>query len=116
MKKRINQKFIAAFFGLDDSDEGQAELAEIESKLQKESYKNGQDICKIGSEADGMYFIESGTLVVLDENDKQINVLHVGQYFGEYAVLSGQKRLSTVRSHGKTVLYKMESSDLLDFL
>ena len=116
MKKKINQKYIAAFFGLDDSDEGQAELAEIESKLQKESYENGQDICKIGSEADGMYFIESGTLVVLDENDKQINVLHVGQYFGEYAVLSGQKRLSTVRSHGKTVLYKMESSDLLDFL
>lgn len=116
MKKKINQNYIAAFFGIDDSEEGLQELAEIESKLHKVVYENHQDICKINSEADGMYFIESGTAVVLDENDKQINVLHVGQYFGEYAVLSGQKRLSTVRSHGKTVLYKMEGQDLLDFL
>lgn len=116
MKKKINQNYIAAFFGIDDSEEGKQELAEIESRLHKVVYENHQDICKINSEADGMYFIESGTAVVLDENDKQINVLHVGQYFGEYAVLSGQKRLSTVRSHGKTVLYKMESRDLLDFL
>lgn len=116
MKKKINQNYIAAFFGIDDSEEGKQELAEIESRLHKVVYENHQDICKINSEADGMYFIESGTAVVLDENDKQINVLHVGQYFGEYAVLSGQKRLSTVRSHGKTVLYKMEGKDLLDFL
>lgn len=116
MKKKINQNYIAAFFGIDDSEEGKQELAEIESRLHKVVYENHQDICKINSEADGMYFIESGTAVVLDENDKQINVLHVGQYFGEYAVLSGQKRLSTVRSHGKTVLYKMEGEDLLDFL
>ncbi len=116
MKKKINQKYIASFFGLGDSEEDRQELEEIESKLIKVTYDNGQDICTIDSDGDGMYFIESGTVVVLDANNKQINVLHVGQYFGEYAVLSGQKRLSTVRSHGKTVLYKMESADLLDFL
>ena len=71
---------------------------------------------KIDSEADGMYFIESGTVVILDKNNRQINMLHVGQYFGEYAVLSGQRRLSTVRSKGRTVLYRMAGKDLLDFL
>ncbi|MCR5673127.1 MAG: cyclic nucleotide-binding domain-containing protein [Lachnospiraceae bacterium] len=116
MKKKINQNYIAAFFGLNDSEEGVRELHEIESRLEKVVFENNQDICTINSEADGMYFIESGTAVVLDENNRQINVLHVGQYFGEYAVLSGQKRLSTVRSHGKTVLYKMAGPDLLDFL
>ncbi len=116
MGKKIDKNYIAAFFGIDDSKEGIEELAEIESKLSKVVYENGQDICKIDSEADGMYFIESGTVVVLDKNNRQINVLHVGQYFGEYAVLSGQKRLSTVRSKGRTVLYRMAGKDLLDFL
>lgn len=116
MGKKIDKNYIAAFFGIDDSKEGIEELAEIESKLSKVIYENGQDICKIDSEADGMYFIESGTVVVLDKNNRQINMLHVGQYFGEYAVLSGQKRLSTVRSKGRTVLYRMAGKDLLDFL
>ncbi|MCR5406519.1 MAG: cyclic nucleotide-binding domain-containing protein [Lachnospiraceae bacterium] len=116
MGKKIDKNYIAAFFGIDDSKEGIEELAEIESKLSKVVYENGQDICKIDSEADGMYFIESGTVVVLDKNNRQINMLHVGQYFGEYAVLSGQKRLSTVRSKGRTVLYRMAGKDLLDFL
>ena len=116
MGKKIDKNYIAAFFGIDDSKEGIEELTEIESKLSKVVFENGQDICKIDSEADGMYFIESGTVVVLDKNNRQINLLHVGQYFGEYAVLSGQKRLSTVRSKGRTVLYRMAGKDLLDFL
>ncbi len=116
MKKNINQNYISSFFGLGTDEKELAELADIESKLTKVYFENGRDICTIGSEADGMYFIESGTVVVLDENGNQINVLHVGQYFGEYAVLSGRPRLSTVRSHGRCVLYKMESSDLLEFL
>lgn len=116
MGKKIDKNYIAAFFGIDDSKEGIKELAEIESKLSKVVFENGQDICKIDSEADGMYFIESGTVVVLDKNNRQINMLHVGQYFGEYAVLSGQRRLSTVRSKGRTVLYRMAGKDLLDFL
>ena len=35
-------------------------------------------------EPDGMYFLESGTAVVLDREGEQINVLREGQYFGEY--------------------------------
>ena len=116
MKKKINQNYIASFFGLGSGEKDLAELAEIESKLTKVFFENDRDICTIGSEADGMYFIESGSVVVLDGDGNQINVLHVGQYFGEYAVLSGQPRLSTVRSHGRCVLYRMESADLLEFL
>lgn len=114
MGKRINSNYIARFFSLSEDDE--EELHEIESKLKKQVYDNGQDICTIDSDPDGMFFIESGTAVVLDGDMRQINVLHVGQYFGEYGVLSGNKRLSTVRSHGRTVVYKMESEDMLAFL
>ncbi|MBE5857465.1 MAG: cyclic nucleotide-binding domain-containing protein [Lachnospiraceae bacterium] len=114
--KKINEKFLAEFFGLGDSKEELGELAGIKEKLERIVYENNCDICAIDDDADGVYFIESGTAVVLGRDGSQINVLHSGQAFGEYAVLSGGKRLSTVRSHGRTVIYRMDGDDLLGFL
>ncbi|MBO4337557.1 MAG: cyclic nucleotide-binding domain-containing protein [Lachnospiraceae bacterium] len=116
MSERINEKYLADFFGIDINSEGNEELAGIKAGLKKLSYKNNDDICKIGTPADGMYFIEHGAAVVLDSDEKQLNILHKGQYFGEYAVLSGENRLSTVRALGRCVVFKMESKDLLAFL
>ncbi|MBR6451566.1 MAG: cyclic nucleotide-binding domain-containing protein [Lachnospiraceae bacterium] len=114
--RRINRKYIADFFGIGDSEEDKAELAELGTKLKKIVYENGEDICRIDEEPDGMFFIEAGSVAVLDKDGKQVNRLHAGHYFGEYAVLSGQNRLSTVRSLGRTVVFKMESEDVLYFL
>ncbi len=116
MAERISEKYIGEFFGLLPDEAGKAELAEIKSKLKKIVYEHGHDIVTIDEDPDGMYFIESGTAVVLGREGEQLNILHIGQYFGEYGVLSGQKRLSTVRSLGRSVVYKMESEDLLGFL
>ena len=115
MSERINDKYIANFFGM-DLKENAKDIESIRSGLKKQVYTNNSDICVIDGEPDGMFFIESGAVQVLDADDNQLNVLHVGQYFGEYAVLSGQNRLSTVRSIGRTVVYKMESEALLSFL
>ncbi len=116
MSERINDKYIRNFFDIEDTEEGKKVLAGIKAGLKKLVFKNNEDICTVDTDGDGMFFIESGTVLVLDAEDTQINILHAGQYFGEYAVLSGEKRLSTVRSKGRTVVYKMESDDLLGFL
>lgn len=116
MSTKINEKYIQEFFGLEDTPSGRKELAEIKGKLKKQVYENGQDIIKIDDEPDGMYFLESGTANVLDRDLKQINIMHEGQYFGEYGVLSKEKRLSTVRSLGKTVCYKIEAGDMMEFI
>jgi CRP-like cAMP-binding protein len=116
MSTKINEKYIQEFFGLEDTPSGKKELAEIKGKLKKQVYENGQDIIKIDDEPDGMYFLESGTANVLDRDLKQINIMHEGQYFGEYGVLSKEKRLSTVRSLGKTVCYKIEAGDMMEFI
>ena len=116
MSIRIDDRYIAEFFGIEDTEEGAAELSDVTSKLKRMVFNNNEDICTVDSEPDGMFFIDSGSVVVLDRDGRQVNILHVRQYFGEYGVLSGQKRLSTVRSIGKTVVYKMESEDLLGFL
>ncbi len=115
MSDRINDRYIAGFFGMDPKENGE-DISDIRSRLKRMIFANNEDICTIDGEPDGMFFIESGAVQVLDGDDNQLNVLHVGQYFGEYAVLSGEKRLSTVRSIGRTVVYKMESEDLLYFL
>ncbi len=113
---RINNQYLRSFFEIQEGPEGDAEIEEIQSKLQRLQFSHGQDICKIDDEADGMYFLESGAAVVLDRDGEQINMMNVGQYFGEYAVLSGQRRLSTVRSHGKTVVYRLSPDDMMEIL
>jgi Na+/H+ antiporter NhaC len=111
MADHINRNYIKQFFGLPDTQEGAVELSEIESRLVRFVYENGEDICEIGAESDGMYFIDSGTAVVLNGEGDQVNILHKGNYFGEYAALTGEKRLSTVRSLGRTVVYRLSNDD-----
>ncbi len=114
--KKINDKYLSDFFGIDDSAEGRAELEEIKNKLIRQQYENGQDICVIDGDPDCMYFLESGTAVVLGRDGDQINIMHEGQYFGEYGVLSKQKRLSTVRSLGRTIVYRLDADDMMNIL
>lgn len=108
----INEDAIKDFFGLKDDDKGRKELKEILDKLVAVQYEHGQDIVKEGEEADGMYFLEHGIAYVFNSDGEQINVMHEGQYFGEYGVLAQQKRLSTVRSEGHTVCLKLRASDM----
>ncbi|MCR5829217.1 MAG: cyclic nucleotide-binding domain-containing protein [Lachnospiraceae bacterium] len=116
MADRINSTYIRQFFSIPDTPEGNEELAEIEKRLERISFENGMDICTIGAESDGMYFIDSGTAVVLNDQGDQVNLLHKGNYFGEYAALTGEKRLSTVRSLGRSVVYRLSNEDAVYFI
>lgn len=116
MADRINSSYIRQFFGLSDTPEGLKELSEILECLQKIVFENGTDICTYGAASDGMYFIDSGSAVVLNDEGDQVNILHKGNYFGEYAALTGEKRLSTVRSLGRTVVYRLSNEDAVRFI
>ncbi len=115
-KLRIDDDFLRDFFGIKADAEGKRELADIRKRLERVQFDHNQDICTIDQEADGMYFLESGTAVVLDRDGEQINVMRAGSYFGEYAVLSGGRRLSTVRSVGKTVTWRLSNEDIMAIL
>lgn len=114
--ERIDNDYLREFFGIADDAQGRAELAEIRGKLTRLQFDNGQDICTVDGAPDGMFFLESGAAAVLDREGEQINLMHEGQYFGEYAVLSGQPRLSTVRSLGRTVVYRLGSDETMEIL
>ena len=115
-KQRIDDAYLRDFFGIKDNAEGRRELADIRRRLERVQFENNEDICTIDQESDGMYFLESGTAVVLDREGEQINVMRPGSYFGEYAVLSGRRRLSTVRSVGKTVTLRLKNEDMMVIL
>ena len=108
-------RFIKDFFGIGSNEadeEDKKELEEIRKYLQRVKFENGQDICRINDDPDGLYFLESGTAAVLNAKGEQINLLHHGQYFGEYAVVFDEKRLSTVRSVGKTIALRIDTEDV----
>ena len=54
-----------------------------------------------GDRANGMYFVESGTLVVLktmghEGDEKAVNEVQQGEYFGELALVNHAPRAATV--------------------
>ncbi len=116
MAHLIDDDFLRTFFSLGDSEEDRRELVDIRSRLIRISFTDGQDICTVDALPDGMYFLESGVALVLNREGEQINVMHEGQYFGEYGVLAQQRRLSTVRSRGRTVVYKLTNEDMMEIL
>ena len=76
--RQIDKEYVRAFFGIDESPEGDEELDAIGAKLERLQFRSGQDICTIDGEPDGMYFLESGTAVVLDREGDLRGVLSLG--------------------------------------
>ena len=64
-----------------------------------ERYEPDQWVFRQGDEGDCMYFIRSGEVeVVLEEDGTVLNRLGKGDYFGEMALLSESPRSATVRA------------------
>lgn len=108
-KNVITNNFIADLFSV-----SYKEASKISSKLKRIVYENNASIITIGDEADGLYFIEEGQVTVFDKTGEPVNEMVAGHYFGEYAILSNERRMTTVKAHGKVVVYRMSSEDFLN--
>lgn len=106
--KIITEQFLADYFKIE-----LAEAEEIHKRLERIVYTNNQAIVTMGEEADGLYFLEEGQATVMNAQGEAVNEMGAGQYFGEYAILADEPRLSTVRAHGKVVAYRMSPEDFL---
>ncbi len=65
-KQRIDDEYLREFFGIAGDEEGRREMADIRARLERVQFDHNEDICTIDREPDGMFFLESGTAVVLD--------------------------------------------------
>ena len=93
-KQQISDAYLREFFGIGDDEEGQAELAELKPRLERLQFRHREDIITIDSEADGLYFLESGTAVVLDRDGATLRIFpgEDGEQFAEFRAELGDKQ------------------------
>jgi Na+/H+ antiporter NhaC len=111
--QRITPRYIKDFFQLGGSERDKKALFAVMKCLARRQYLHNSVICRYGEEADRVYFIESGKCGVLGKNNESLREMEAGQYFGEYAVLSGEKRMATIVSKGEVVVYSLHKKYLL---
>ncbi|EDW01745.1 cAMP-dependent protein kinase type II regulatory subunit isoform X1 [Drosophila grimshawi] len=82
------------------------ERMNLADALVSKAYEDGERIIKQGDAADGMYFIEEGTVSVrMDQDDSEVEIskLGKGQYFGELALVTHRPRAASVYATGGVV-------------
>ena len=112
--KEITREYIRNFFNLSASEHDTALLDKIMPYLKPKTYAHNSFICRIGNEADEMFFIESGTAVVRGKDGENGRELHAGKYFGEYAAITGNKRLADIQAKGTVQVFSLDKDVLLD--
>ncbi|MDQ7030831.1 MAG: cyclic nucleotide-binding and patatin-like phospholipase domain-containing protein [Ardenticatenia bacterium] len=111
-----NLRRIPFFQGLSDD-----VLQAIQSRMKLRRYKKGDVVFVEGAPADSMYIIESGQVQIVAEGkgDQPGTVLaHLGPgfFFGEMALLTGDRRSATVRVVIDAELWELHKNDLDELL
>ena len=80
---------------------GEEELLRVCRGMESKRVPRGGIICTEGEPGDAFYIIRSGAVLVStirDGQEKRLNELHRGEFFGEMALLTGEPRSATVRA------------------
>jgi CRP-like cAMP-binding protein len=80
---------------------------------------NQSEVVKKGQEGDSFYFILSGSLDVLDQENKKeplLATLESGDFFGEMSIINRSKTNATVISRTPVVLFKLPGDLFLEFV
>ncbi|QEX24364.1 hypothetical protein FRZ61_43050 [Hypericibacter adhaerens] len=90
--------------------------------VQRRRLKAGEVLFRAGDQADALYIVASGKVVVSEDGDagapdgRALAELGEGQAFGEMALLTGGKRTATVRARTDTELLAIRNEDFAEFL
>jgi len=96
-KRKMYESFLSSVSLLKHLEKYERE--NIADALVSQAYKEGEKVVNQGDRANGMYFVESGTLVVLkgiDGDEKPVNEVKQGEYFGELGLVNHMPRAATV--------------------
>ncbi len=96
-------------------------LSAISAKLKKIHFEQGQIVFVENSLGDSMYLIESGQVKVSvntdpDQQEKIINYLGPGNFFGEMALILDQRRSATVTVTIDADLWMLSKADMDELL
>ncbi len=90
---------------------------EFISIINEEHYKKGELIIKMGTTGDKFYVIAAGNVSVETENDLEKRKIYGAcDYFGEQALVTGNKRAADVIAETDVMLYTIEKDKFLNFI
>ncbi|MDR0642738.1 MAG: cyclic nucleotide-binding domain-containing protein [Treponema sp.] len=112
MSQTITRDYIRNFFKLGNSSAENRILDYVMSHLVLKEYPHNSYVCRIGDSAQGMFFIESGMAFVRGNKNQILNELQPGSYFGEYAALTGDKRMADIQANGTVQAYELSTKVL----
>jgi Na+/H+ antiporter NhaC len=112
MSQTITREYIRDFFKLEDSSLENRILDYVMSHLVLKEYPHNSYVCRAGESAQGMFFIESGMAFVRGNKNQILNELQPGSYFGEYAALTGDKRMADIQANGTVQAYELSTKVL----
>jgi Na+/H+ antiporter NhaC len=107
MSQTITREYIRNFFKLGTSSAEERILDYVMSHLVLREYPHNSYVCRAGDSAQGMFFIESGMAFVRGNKNQILNELQPGSYFGEYAALTGDKRMADIQANGAVQVYEL---------
>lgn len=90
-------------------------LSVIRDRMQMQRFKKGEHVVQEGALADSMYLIESGQVQVVSgsgDEERALADLGPGSFFGEMALLLGERRSATVRVAIDAELWVLHKADL----
>ena len=109
----INTDYLRKFFQLKKNAQDKPLFDFIVSNLVLREYKHNSFICRAGDEADDIYFIESGVIIVRGKDGEISNELEAGSFFGEYAAITGEKRIADIQAKGTVTVYALNKKALI---
>jgi len=90
-------------------------LAAVASRLQMERFAEGDTIIHQGDIGDKFYMIDRGQVEITigksQVEERQLNTLHEGDYFGEIALLRDSPRTASVRALGSVQALSLSKTD-----
>ncbi len=98
---------------------GAADFDKIKALAVTQNYKKDELIFSEGDSADYIYFIESGRVSIMIQkftSQEEIAALGPGEYFGEMAVLTNNKRTASVVALTDTVLLAVGKNAFLELI
>ena len=90
-------------------------LIEISKHFEEEIFNKGNKIISIGSKVEKVYFIKSGS-VKLIVNNQTIREYYKGNSFGEIFLLNEKEAKSEVVASNKTKLYSLQRNDFYNLV
>jgi len=91
------------------------ELYHLSLSIKIRNFPLNTNIITQDNDADSLYILTSGKVEILI-NNKRVNILENGDYFGEIAILTDNKRTATVKTISDCTVLKLSTIEFKELI